>query len=119
MRAKSVRFTALLASALFINACAALPMRAPVRPPIGLLYTSQKAPLLIDFDNTELGAKHGKATVSYFQDLFLTGVNLAWGNATLEKAARDGDIEKVRHADYEVWNVLGIFMRFTVHAYGD
>jgi hypothetical protein len=94
-------------------------MRAPVRPPAGLLYTNQHAPLLVDFRDTELGTKHGKATVSYFQDILLTGINVAWGDASLEKAARNGNIQKLRHADYEVFNVLGVFIRFTVHAYGD
>jgi hypothetical protein len=114
-----MRTLALLGCAALLSACAVLPIRAPVRPPLGLLYARQSAPLLVDFDETQLGTKRGRATVQYVQDPFFTGANLAWGNADLEKAARNGDIDRVRHADYEVFSVLGVYMRFTVHAYGD
>jgi hypothetical protein len=88
-------------------------------PPLGLAFANQRAPLTIDFDETPIGSKHGTAAVTFVQDPLLTGINLAWGDASVETAAEEGGINTVHYADYEVLNVLGIFVRFTTHAYGD
>lgn len=109
----------LIALALVASGCGTFIARAPVQPPRGFLYTSYRAPLSVDFDETRLGSKHGTATVNYFQDVLFTGIALAWGEGDLEDAARNGGIKEVRYADYELLSVLGVFVRFQVHAYGD
>jgi hypothetical protein len=110
------RLFAVLGCALVLSACIS---SAPVQPPRGLLFTNQQAPLMTDFDETRLGPKHGKASVRYFRDPLFTGLDFAWDDACLRAAAKNGNITTVRHADYEFLSILGIFARFTVHAYGD
>jgi hypothetical protein len=94
-------------------------MDAPVRPPIGLAFANQRAPLTLDFDETRLGSKHATASVLYVYEPLLTSISLAWGDASLAAAAANGGISKIHYVDYEVLNVLGVFVQFTVHVYGD
>jgi hypothetical protein len=39
-------------------------------------------------------------------------------DASIEAAARQGGLDEVAYADYEMMNVLGVYSEFTVHAYG-
>ena len=41
------------------------------------------------------------------------------GEASIERAAEEGRISKVTHVDYAILNVLGIYMEFTVRAFGE
>ncbi len=96
------------------------PATAYPRPPLGFVYGHNSAPLQVDFEGESLGAKRGTATTHWLRDIILTGLPLAaWGEASIEAAARDGGITEVKHADYEIMNVLGVYMAFTVHVYGD
>lgn len=89
-------------------------------PPVGLLFANHSAPLQVDMDATTLGAKKGEAThTSYFHDFILTGLNFAWGSAAIGEAAEEAGITTVKHVDYDLLNVLGLYARFTVHVYGD
>jgi hypothetical protein len=88
-------------------------MVAPVVPPIGIIYTGMSAPLDTDLMTTELGAKQGRSSSSDI--LFL----VAWGDASTAAAARSAGITKIRHADYEYTNVLGIYQSYTTVIYGD
>jgi hypothetical protein len=83
------------------------------------VFANIRAPLQHDFNETRLGSKTGKATVVYVHEPLLTNVSLAWGDASIEAAAEEGAIKAVRHADYELLNVLGLYVRFTTYAYGD
>ncbi len=113
-----IRLT-LLAAAFALTACGSLPVRAPVQPPRGLLWSHYRAPLQTDFHETELGSKHGEATVWFLHDALWTGSSIAWGDGSLAEAALDGGIQSVRHTDYEVLHIAGVLVRFRVHAYGD
>ncbi len=74
----------------------------------------------LDFRDTSFGTKKGTAQVQYIRDILITGLPLAsWGSASIQDAARDGGITHVRHADYEVMNVLGLYVEFTTIVYGD
>lgn len=87
---------------------------APVVPPIGILFNNTEAPLDVDFDETQLGSKVGKASTTSVLWLF------AWGDASTAAAARDGGITTIRHADYEFLNVfLGIYASYTTVVRGD
>jgi hypothetical protein len=94
-------------------------MKVPVEVPPGFLFANTKAPLQVTFHETKLGPKHGKAEVHFVRIPFLGFLTLAWGEASIESAARDGQIATVNHTDYELLNVLGIYARFTTHAYGN
>ena len=87
---------------------------APVVPPIGFLFNNTGAPLDVDFDETQLGSKVGKASTTTVLWLF------AWGDASTAAAARDGGITTIRHADYEFLLVfLGLYSSYTTVVRGD
>jgi hypothetical protein len=86
---------------------------APVIPAVAGVYTNTKAPLDIDYEETQLGSKIGKASATSILFLF------AWGDASAAAAARDGGITIIRHADYEFVNVLGFYQSFTTVVRGD
>lgn len=86
---------------------------APVVPPVGSAYTNIAAPIDIDADPSELGSRVGKGSVTAILGL------VAWGDASLAAAARDGGVKTIRHVDYEYTNVLFFYQRFTTVVRGD
>lgn len=80
----------------------------------GCAYMHVQVPLDTNFDNTQLGAKEGRA--SAFSLLWL----VAWGDAGSKAAATQGNLKVIRHADTEVQSVLfGLYSRVTTVVYGD
>ena len=78
------------------------------------IYGKVVMPLDTDVADTHLGAKQGRASIQSL--LWL----VAWGDAGVEAAAKDGGITTVRHLDVERQVVLfGLYMRVTTIAYGD
>jgi hypothetical protein len=86
---------------------------APVVPAIAFVYTNVEAPLDINYDETEPGSKTGRASASSILGLVATG------DASARAAARDGNITKIRHADYHYMSVLGLYTQFTTIVTGD
>ena len=86
--------------------------RAPYSPPQAFMYSDIKAPLSTEFNNTDLGNKKGEASTFSFLGL------ISVGDISLEAAARNGRITKVKHADYRHFNVL-FFQKTTTIVYGD
>lgn len=99
---------AILASAL-LSGC----MVAPVVPPLGIVYSGITAPLDTEVHDSEFGSKTGTS-----QSISILAL-VAWGNASTAAAARSAGITKIRHADYEYTNVLGIYQSYTTVIYGD
>jgi len=93
--------------------------QAPVRPPVGLLFTRYRAPLTADVTGVPAAGREGTASTLFVQDIILTGQGLAWDDASIATAAREGGLTKVYYADYEVLAVLGVFGEFTVRVYGE
>ncbi len=93
--------------------------RAPVEPPPGLLFTHYRAPLTADVAGVPTGGKTGTASTLYVRDPIITGMGIAWADASIEAAAAEGDITKIHYADYEVLSVLGVFGQFTVRVHGE
>lgn len=112
------RISCLAACALLLTACGVARTRAPVVPPLGVLFSNLRAPMQVHFEDTTLGPKRGTAQITYIMEPFL-GTSYAWGDASIEEAARDGQISTVHHADYEMLSVLGLYVRYTTYAYGD
>lgn len=104
---------------ILITGCAVYD--APVVPYSRMsAITYLRAPLTTDFNNTPVGLKKGTASgVIYFREPFLTNLSFAAGDATIEEAAKNGGLKKVYYADYEYLNILGIYAKFTVNAYGE
>lgn len=100
--------------------------QAPVMPPVGFIYTDYKAPLqgkadwTLDYHNTEVNpGKVGTSTVHYVSFPFYPMLSVSvMDPASVQTAARNGGIKEVEYADYEFMQVLGVYSRFTVIAYG-
>ena len=107
--------------ALWMTGCGlgAMAYRAPVEPPKGAIVTVYKAPLTIDLKETRVCRKMGYASSYYIRDIFITGLGFAWGEADLNAAAQQGNLKRVEYADYELVQVLSIFGKFTVVAWGE
>lgn len=45
-------------------------------------------------------------------------LSVGWGNASLEKAIEDGELERLTFADAQEIEILGIFHKVVMHAYG-
>ena len=77
-------------------------------------YIHTQLPLDRDLDRTPIGHKVGRASAQSV----LWGV--AWGDAGIQAAARNGGMETIHHADQEVFVVLGgAYARLTTVVYGD
>ena len=83
---------------------------APIVPPLGLVYTDYDAPLSL---NGDVGNRRGEASVVAILGLISTG------DGSVRAAARNGNISQVQRVDYEFYNVLGIYQRYTTVAYGN
>jgi len=105
----AVCMAVLTATMLSMTGC----IHAPFVPPTGMAFNQFNAPLDVDFQNTDMaGLKQGKAETISILGLF------AFGDASSKAAAENGQISKIVHADYEYFNILGIFQKTTVIAYG-
>jgi hypothetical protein len=97
--------------ALFMVGLCGCAYRAPVVPPVGIVYTNHRAPLDVEYHDTTLG-KRGTASSHSVLGL------VAWGDASAEAAASAGGIKTIEHADLEYLNVIFIYQRFTTIVYG-
>lgn len=86
---------------------------APVMPPGGLFYTNIQAPVDTDVQSNPVGAKVGSSSSSSILGLF------AFGDASLASAVQNGGLTKVDHVDYEFFNLLFIYQKFTINAHGE
>lgn len=126
-----VLFLPLLAGLVMLSACTSAKVRqqstganylAPVIAPPGAIYANIKAPLNVKFNHTPINAtKTGTATVTHIQWPNYPGVSVSFmeSGTTLAEACKNGGLSKIYYADYEVFNVLYVYTRFTVHAYGE
>jgi hypothetical protein len=96
-----------------------LAWKAPVVPPGGLIYTHYKAPLTGDVNKVPVGGKTGIAKTTYVAYPFSRILSVAWADASIKEAARNGGLTRVEYADYEGLWVLGVYAEFTVTAHGE
>lgn len=96
---------------LVLTGCGAY--MAPVIPPGGILFTDTKAPIDTNMESTKLGSKSGESSSFGVLCLF------AFGDCSVNTAARNGQIETVTHVDYDYTNILGLYQNFKTIAYGD
>lgn len=100
--------------------------KAPLMPPIGIIYTDIQAPLqgkndwTLSYNHTPVNpGKTGTSSCIYVAFPFYPVLSVAvMDPATVETAAKSGGLTEVEYADYQYFTVLGIFSRFTVNAYG-
>ncbi len=80
----------------------------------GCLYSHIRFPLDTNLDRTNLGSKTGESQLESVLGL------VAWGDAGTKKAAENGKITTVQHADQEMLLVLfGLYYRHKTIVYGD
>lgn len=80
----------------------------------GCFYADIKIPLDTDVEQTSLGSKMGQASMQSILGL------VAWGDASTQAAAEDGELSTVNHMDQEFFSLLGfVYVRQTVIVYGD
>ena len=84
----------------------------PIMPPMGILYSEFRAPLDPNLEETELGNKSGTAETRSILGLVTTG------DCSIKAAAANGGLNTITYADYEYFNVLGVYQRFMVIVYG-
>lgn len=99
----------LTGAALAFTGC----ISAPFVPPVGYVFNDTQAPLDLNADKTQLGAKRGEASTVCILGLFATG------DASAQTAAAAGGVKTIQHADYQFFNVLGVYQKTTVVVYGD
>lgn len=100
-----------VAIALLLSGCM---LAAPVIPPQGWVYNDTKAPITTNFKDTPIGTKVGSSSSSSL----LWGL-IAFGDCSIHSAAQQGGLSKIYHADYEHFNILGLYSKTTVYVYGE
>ena len=99
---------AMLVAIIGMAGCVA-PMNGPVIG--GLITIDAKAPIAVG-DPDAAATKVGRSEAS--------GILLvAFGDASISAAARDGNITRIHHVDVETLHVLGIYARSTTIVYGE
>jgi hypothetical protein len=91
--------------ALALSSCSAVYV-TPVVPYNGS-FTDFSAPLDVTFDRTQIGSLQGRASTVSILSLF------AYGDASVEAAARQGNVGVVTMIDHELLNILGIYTKYT------
>lgn len=97
--------------------------RAAVIPPLGIVYTKVRAQVTSGTP-VKIGSRRGEASVIQLATPPLPGIAppiplVAWGEASMAAAAKNGGIEDVSHMDYELTTVLMVWRRFKLIAYGE
>ena len=116
---RSIPLLACAAFCIAASGCAVGRQKTPVMPPTGIIVTAYNAPLTVDFDEVPTRNRKGSVSSWYLREPFLTNLDFAFGDVSLDAAARNGKLSKVSYADYHTLQILGIFGRFTITAYGE
>ena len=97
--------------------------RSPVKPPPGIYpahgYNNTSAPVDVRFGPTRIGSKEGRAEAHSVLALPLLGPLVAWGDASVQEAARDGRITRVDQIDCQVYNILGFYSEYVTIVHGE
>ncbi|MEO8376747.1 MAG: TRL-like family protein [Candidatus Sumerlaeota bacterium] len=88
-------------------------LSVPVMPPYGIVYTDYKAPLDYDQEKSPVGDRTGTS-----ETMSIVGL-VALGDASIQTAAADGNIKTIYGADYEYFNVLGIYQTYKTVVHGE
>ncbi|HMX62021.1 MAG TPA: TRL-like family protein [Candidatus Sumerlaeota bacterium] len=109
MKKKLLGVVGAAAVAVSLTGC----LSVPVMPPYGIVYTDYKAPLDFDQEKSPVGDRSGSA-----ETMSIVGL-VAMGDASIQTAAEDGNIKTIYGADYEYFNVLGIYQTYKTVVHGE
>jgi hypothetical protein len=96
---------AVVMTAMVVSGCATV-------YPIGSLYTDIAVPAGVG-TGEGAGSKVGKATANSYFALIATG------DSSIEAAAKNGGITKIKFVDHKAKNILGFIGEYTTYVYGD
>lgn len=99
---------------LLLQGCMTVP-NAPFVPSGGGIVTAIKAPLTLDLNKEKLVKTYGEASTTHVAYYIFS---FAIGDASLNKAIKDGLLKKAAYVDYEWASVFCMFGKLTVRAYG-
>ncbi len=80
-------------------------------PVMGWITVDQKGPVAVG----DTGLKALKTGTSKAAGIIL----VAYGDASISTAMKEGNITRVHHVDCEVLNVIGVYARYQTIVYGD
>ncbi|MGK7396055.1 MAG: TRL-like family protein [Candidatus Cyclobacteriaceae bacterium M3_2C_046] len=80
-------------------------------PVLGSIYTDVQAPLAAT--SNSVGTKVGTAEATSILGIVATG------DASINQAAKNGNITSISHVDYHATSILGVYATFTVMVYGE
>lgn len=86
---------------------------APVIPPTGMIFTDIKAPLDYNMNETKNASRSGMS-----ETMSIVGL-IALGDGSIKAAAQNGGITTIHSADYEYFNIIGVYQRYRTVVYGD
>ena len=111
----------LLPTCMLITGCVNLRgPDVPLVPPTGFIYTKFTAPLTTEFEDTKTStSKRAEVSTNYLKDTYYSNLDVAWGEATINKAAEEVGIDQVEYVEYRYLSILGIYERLTLIIYGD
>lgn len=103
---RSIRLIFILALTAALFGCA-----SGISPVSGILYSDVKAPLAVT--DAEKGSKTGTAVCKSYLGAVATG------DCSIDAAAKQGGITKIKHVDFKTENYFLIFAKYTVIVYGE
>lgn len=136
------RAVALIAVAAFLAGCSPTNARVGVGLPPAILFRNVRGAMTANRDVVRQrggipildAPKIGRARAYQIQLSPPTGTDflvdadglqaarvasVGWGDMSLQKALKDGQIETFTHADYREISILGIFTQIDIYAYGE
>ncbi|MBL8013816.1 MAG: TRL-like family protein [Candidatus Omnitrophica bacterium] len=103
---KKIKLLAVVVLAAFLGGCATL-------APVGMLYTKVNVPMQMGDGKDITYSKVGQASANSYFSLIATG------DASVDAAAKNGNIKTIKYVDYHVENILGVIGTYTTTVYGD
>jgi hypothetical protein len=107
------RLFSVFAGILLVVSFVASGCASAAAPVSGGLWMDVKGPFTVAGDGAVSSTKVGKATA---------GSILGWiatGDASIEAAAKAGEITKISHVDHHSTNIIGILADYTTIVYGE
>ncbi len=87
-------------------------IRSPVVPPVGWTFNQTTFPVDITFGPNDIGEKSGTTKAVSILGL------VAWGDSSVEAAAKNAGIQQIDHIDAKLFNVLWVYSEYETTVYG-
>ena len=85
---------------------------SPVVPPIGTAVNVTTFPVDIEYGPNDIGPTVGKSKTQSILGL------VAWGDCSVETAAKNANIQQIDHVDARYFNILGVYMEYETSVWG-